>query len=105
MLEWIFANISKKVSYEATRRFQETWVIKLTWVECVKACDSLYDFVKCIVCRYLQTHSAHDSFMLINIGLFAYGFGVGCKLRIAFVVVYIYFAFIIEFYFDTYIDL
>jgi hypothetical protein len=25
-----------KVSYEATRRFQETWAAKLPWAECVK---------------------------------------------------------------------
>jgi hypothetical protein len=53
VLEWISANIGKKVSYEATRRFQGTWVVKLTWAECVKGCDGFYDFVKCIVCRYM----------------------------------------------------
>jgi hypothetical protein len=54
VLQWIEANRdkSKKVSYEATRKFQATWAIKLPWAECVKGQDGLYDFVKCIICRY-----------------------------------------------------
>jgi hypothetical protein len=52
-LEWISANIGKKVNYEATWRFQETWAVQLIWAECVKGCDGLNDFVKCIVYRYV----------------------------------------------------
>jgi hypothetical protein len=42
--------------------------------------------------------------MLINIRLVADGFGVDCKLRIAFVALCIYFAFLTDFYFDTHVD-
>jgi hypothetical protein len=34
------------VSYEATRKFQESWAAKLFWVFCVKGYDGLYDYVK-----------------------------------------------------------
>ena len=53
VLEWISANMEKKMIYEATRWFQEMWVVKLSWVECVKGCDGLYDFVKYSMCRYV----------------------------------------------------
>jgi hypothetical protein len=49
--EWLAAQKTSKVSYEATRRFQDTWAAKLHWAECVKGADGLYDFVKCIICR------------------------------------------------------
>jgi hypothetical protein len=45
VLEWLEAQKKETVSYEATRRFQESWLAKLPWAECVKGEDGLYDFV------------------------------------------------------------
>jgi hypothetical protein len=55
VLEWIKAQDKQKASYEATRRFQETWAAKLTWAECVRRMDGLYDFVRCITCMTFET--------------------------------------------------
>jgi hypothetical protein len=45
-----------QVSYEITRRFQESWAVKLHWAECVKGANGLYDFVRCIVCTTFEVH-------------------------------------------------
>jgi hypothetical protein len=55
VIEWIKENRKDKVSYDATRRFQETWAAKLNWAECVKGGNGLYDFVRCIVCTEFET--------------------------------------------------
>jgi hypothetical protein len=54
VLQWIKAQAKEKVSYEATRRFQETWAAKLPWAECIKGADGLYDFVHCTMCSYFE---------------------------------------------------
>jgi hypothetical protein len=55
VIEWIKEHRKDKVSYNATHRFEETWVAKLNWAECVKGGNGLYDFVRCIVCTEFET--------------------------------------------------
>ena len=52
--EWLTAQQKGKVSYEVTRRFQESWPAKLPWSECVKGPDGLYDFVRCLICSDIE---------------------------------------------------
>jgi hypothetical protein len=52
--DWIKEQRKGKVSYEATRRFQETWAAKFPWAECIKGDSGLYDFVRCIVCTEFE---------------------------------------------------
>jgi hypothetical protein len=57
VLAWIAAqqqDKDHKVSYEATRKFQEGWAAKLPWASCVKGRDGLYDFVKCTICSIFE---------------------------------------------------
>jgi hypothetical protein len=59
ILEWIAAqgdikSQGEKVSYEATRKFQESWAAKLPWVECVKGGDGLFDYVRCLICSTFE---------------------------------------------------
>jgi hypothetical protein len=56
VVAWIASQkdtIDAKKSYQATRHFQETWLAKLPWAECVKGPNGLFDFVKCTICRYV----------------------------------------------------
>jgi hypothetical protein len=53
VLEWLAAEKKSKRSYEATRKFQDTWVAKVPWVECVKGATGLLDHVRCLICRYV----------------------------------------------------
>jgi hypothetical protein len=57
VLEWISVHEEEKVSYEATRRFQESWAAKLPWAECVKGGDGLYDFVCCMICTMFEVRT------------------------------------------------
>jgi hypothetical protein len=52
--EWHFAQQKDKISYEVTRRFQESWPAKLPWSKCVKGPDGLYDFVCCLICSEIE---------------------------------------------------
>jgi hypothetical protein len=59
VLAWIavqgdIAAKGDKVSYEATRKFQESWAAKLPWVECVKGGDGLFDYVRCLICSTFE---------------------------------------------------
>jgi hypothetical protein len=54
VLEWKAAHNKETTSYEATRKFQESWAAKLVWIECVKVIDGLYDFVKCTICSIFE---------------------------------------------------
>jgi hypothetical protein len=53
VLEWLTAEKKSKRSYEATRKFQDTWAAKLPWAECVKGVAGLLDHVRCLICRYV----------------------------------------------------
>lgn len=53
VLAWIAAK-GDKVSYEATRKFQENWAAKLPWAECVKRGDGLFDYVRCLICSTFE---------------------------------------------------
>jgi hypothetical protein len=54
VLEWIDAQKKEKVSYEATRKFQESWAAKLFWASCVKGNNGLFDYVKCNICSMFE---------------------------------------------------
>jgi hypothetical protein len=59
VLAWIAAQgdiaaKGDKVSYEATRKFQESWAAKLPWAECVKGGDGLFDYVRCLICSIFE---------------------------------------------------
>jgi hypothetical protein len=59
VLEWIVAqgdieSQGEKVSYEATRKFQESWAAKLPWAECIKGGDGLFDYVHCLICSAFE---------------------------------------------------
>ena len=43
-----------KKSYEATRKFQDTWAAKLSWAELFRGADGLYEYVKYIVCSTIS---------------------------------------------------
>ena len=46
------AHLPKK-NYDATRKFQETWVACLPWAELFRGSDGLFEYVKCIVCTQI----------------------------------------------------
>ena len=39
-----------KRSYEASRRFQETWALQMSWAEMHKRVDGLIQSIRCVVC-------------------------------------------------------
>ena len=39
-----------KKSYNASCKFQDTWVAQFSWAELYKRSNGLYEFVKCLVC-------------------------------------------------------
>ena len=45
---WLATQKKDRSSNEATCRFQENWLAKLPWAECVKGEDGLYDFMRCL---------------------------------------------------------
>jgi hypothetical protein len=44
----------KKKSYEATRKFQDTWAARLPWATLYRGPNDLYDFVKCNICSTIE---------------------------------------------------
>ena len=48
--------VHKKVkkSYEASRKFQDTWAARLPWAELHQGGDGLYDLVKCLVYTVIE---------------------------------------------------
>jgi hypothetical protein len=43
-----------KKSYEATRKFQDTWAAKLSWAELFRGADGLYEYIKCTMCSTIS---------------------------------------------------